>query len=67
MAMHTLVCYGLRWLVLAMNTLMHTPLGALAAMALALSSSPSFPFSLLSLGSSAQRVATKWQRVMVDC
>jgi hypothetical protein len=33
----------------------------------ALSSSPSFPFSLLYLGSGAQRVATKWRWVMVDC
>jgi hypothetical protein len=48
------------------------PAPSLAAMtsslvaASVLSSSPSFPFSLLSLGSGAQRVATEWQRVVVD-
>jgi hypothetical protein len=37
------------------------------AAASVLSSSPCFPFSLLSLSSGAQHVATKWRRVMVDC
>ena len=42
------------------------PTASSSAAASTLSSSPSFPFSLLSLGSDAQRMATKWRRVMVD-
>ena len=42
------------------------PTTSSSAAASALSSSPSFPFSLLSLGSGAQRMATKWWQVMDD-
>ena len=42
------------------------PTTSSSAAASALSSSPSFPFSLLSLGPDAQRMATKWRRVMDD-